>query len=367
MYNYPSDQARDHDKGLPYYQYPKIIDGFSLDGDRQANYDWSQFQWLDPAQEKKLLNGNIQLNLDSGFNTRIPRLEREERLDYMLQWILHNREKFEKDFGSDFICYRGVLRKIMCIPYERNEGLIIRAMKWRNTVFLCEEPTKEKKNKIPTEKELRFSYWGYKFEDYMMTSRTSQNQNSESQSEERLNENTEFNCVFRTKLGKYRLLFIAEMDGYYSADKNTPQQTAAEKGAPSELKPSHFVELKTSRQIEHPGQDRTLRKFKTLKWWTQCFLVGTENVLVGWRDDDGIVHSGTKFPVKSLPKSALEWKGNVCANILLQVLEFLSKTIQENSLTRVWRLEWFPHQGFQLKVETDGTEPFLAAWFHSNI
>ena len=36
-------------------------------------------------------------------------------------------------------------------------------------------------------------------------------------------------------------------------------------------------------------QERTLKKFKQIKWWCQSFLVGVPKIVCGFRDDDGVV------------------------------------------------------------------------------
>ncbi len=68
--------------------------------------------------------------------------------------------------------------------------------------------------------------------------------------------------IFRSKIGKYSFLFGAEMDGYKAQDKQSI----------GKLVPNRFVEFKTSLRVENERQDRTLRKFKMIKWWAQCFL-----------------------------------------------------------------------------------------------
>ena len=39
-----------------------------------------------------------------------------------------------------------------------------------------------------------------------------------------------------------------------------------------------------------------------LKWWAQSFLVGIERVVVGFRDDEGVVHRLHAYATKQLPK-----------------------------------------------------------------
>lgn len=70
-----------------------------------------------------------------------------------------------------FICWRGLLTKIMKTPYDRREGWIICASKWRGTIYLCAFDTEaDKHNKAnETTRNLKFMSWGFKFEQYMLT------------------------------------------------------------------------------------------------------------------------------------------------------------------------------------------------------
>ena len=73
------------------------------------------------------------------------------------------------------------------------------------------------------------------------------------------------------------------------------------------------------------------RRFKLLKWWSQSFLVGTKELLCGWRNDDGVVTSLETFMIKDIPKAASDWKPNVCVNFLSSLLSKLKSSITEES------------------------------------
>ncbi|KAE9416426.1 hypothetical protein Angca_009126, partial [Angiostrongylus cantonensis] len=80
----------------------------------------------------------------------------------------------------------------------------------------------------------------------------------------------EFDVVVRSTLGAsfgepLRLVCCAEVD---AIDKD---------GRP--------VELKTQR---HQFNSK-FWKYKSMGWWLQSFLFGIENIIVGYRDDEGIV------------------------------------------------------------------------------
>ncbi|KAK5984051.1 hypothetical protein GCK32_010866, partial [Trichostrongylus colubriformis] len=60
-----------------------------------------------------------------------------------------------------------------------------------------------------------------------------------------------------------------------------------------------------------------------MKWWLQSFLLGIRDIIVGYRDDDGIVKKVGFVHTDELPKTG-EWSGNVCMNLLSNVLTAVS-------------------------------------------
>ncbi|KAF9346061.1 hypothetical protein BGX26_002451 [Mortierella sp. AD094] len=67
---------------------------------------------------------------------------------------------------ADFICYRGILTKIMCSPYTRNEPWELGATLYKGTIYIEEHVTPEKRNAAlgTSERHKLMSYWGYRFE-----------------------------------------------------------------------------------------------------------------------------------------------------------------------------------------------------------
>lgn len=340
---FPSSSPHLYDKDFPYIRQPNIIGEFSMDGKREFQADRSQLQLLNRPQD------SVSFDLNKGLNTRISKSWESEGLDTMLRWILNNRSKFgERSLNTDFVSFRGLLRLLLNTPYEQRDPWIIRVTRWRGTVYLLQEKTiaEKEREKNMTERDKKFTYWGYKFEHYM---------NLHDKDPGPVNENEEFCCIFRTRLAGLSLMYGAEMDGYISSQLPDGQ-----------LNPSKFVEYKTSRIVETDRQDRSFRKFKLIKWWAQSFLVGIEEVLCGWRDDHGIVHDVESFKVSKLAGLGIEWKANVCANFLLSFLSFLSTNITSDSPTQVYRVTWDPRQGFSSHEESSST-PFLPSWYTDNI
>ena len=224
----------------------------------------------------------------------------------------------------------------MCTPYERRDDWLMEVVRWRGTLYLVQVDTEKRRRERlqETPRQRQMSSWGYKFEQLM----TSPEPGLSPDTEAPVDENEEFCCLFRTRISGTSIVYGAEMDAY-KADRRLHEGEV--------LNTDNFVEMKTSRMIENERQDRNFRfkkiltnikfnyffsrRFKLLKWWSQSFLVGTKELLCGWRDDDGVVTSLETFMIKDIPKAASDWKPNVCVNFLSALLSKLKTSITEES------------------------------------
>lgn len=71
---------------------------------------------------------------------------------------------FVRRLKCDYVCFRGLLTKIMVTPVF-NEDWVVCAINFMGNVYLCEY-TEEKKDYEDQEK---FLYWGRKFETYVLS------------------------------------------------------------------------------------------------------------------------------------------------------------------------------------------------------
>ncbi len=156
-----------------------------------------------------------------------------------------------------------------------------------------------------------------------------------------MNECEEFCCVFRTRLGKHSVVYGAEMDGVAVSDSVLGSSGGAEA---LDLNREEFVELKTTKDLDHPGQERNFRRFKLIKWWCQSFLVGIGTVVAGFRDDAGRVTSVAEYPVREIPRQCADhWKPNVCVNFLHEFLGHVRESMMgEGGDLREVRFYWSP-------------------------
>lgn len=166
-------------RSFPSFSVPEIIGSFSLNENRAYISDTRNCKYL----RKKNLEHPLRFDLNKGYENVIhkPVGCENEKLDHILRFIIGNMPKLEdsNDEGAcqktkinvDFVCYRGLLRLIMCTPYENRDPWIILASKYKNTIYLCAMETDSKKHERlnETEKSKRILSYGFKFEQYMLT------------------------------------------------------------------------------------------------------------------------------------------------------------------------------------------------------
>ena len=130
-----------------------------------------------------------------------------------------------------------------------------------------------------------------------------------------------------------------------------------------------FIELKTSRQIDNKRLAASFAQHKTLKWWSQSFLVGIRKILCGFRDDDGVVHNLEDYPIQKLPEIGKNWFPNVCMNFLNEVLHFVHKLLHQNRHELVmYNFKWHPRDS-KITVFEDkyNIQNVLPEWYLSKV
>ena len=126
-----------------------------------------------------------------------PASAQNEKIDRLLEWILHNKNVFQVQgsptkpesggskpteeaavkldtLSTDFVCFRGLLTALMCTPYERRDGWEFNAVKFKNTIYLCAVETEQKRaqRQNETQRQRDMCSWGYKFEQYVLSDQT---------------------------------------------------------------------------------------------------------------------------------------------------------------------------------------------------
>ncbi|XP_074095046.1 LOW QUALITY PROTEIN: decapping and exoribonuclease protein-like [Cotesia typhae] len=345
------------DKDFPYFERPKAIGYYSIDSSRSICFDSSQLTYYKPPK-----NYEVNFNLNQGIESVKRKIKptKHEKIDTFLQWIVNNIDKIRADPESgrslqpNIVCFRGLLSRLIKTAYDEREGWIICAAKWKGTIYLMAFDTEAEKFEIlnQTEKDLQFSSWGFKFEQYILTDEPNKSPDTSKPVDER----EEFCCVFQSHLNDNKLLYAAEMDGVYS-DKLLSD--------PLPIENLRFIELKTSRLVDNERQFSNLKKFKFIRWWSQSFLVGIDTILCGFRDDKGVVRRLENYRVADLPKiSERFWSASVAMNFCDEFLNYVKKTVTKIYDHTIYKFERIPHSHIVMtEVPPTSEYAFLPKWF----
>ncbi|XP_037518555.1 decapping and exoribonuclease protein isoform X1 [Rhipicephalus sanguineus] len=334
---------------FPSFREPREIGNFSLVGEQRDYVDGAaQIKYLRmPNQRHRLM-----WDLNRGYEVAVRRDRSvNERLDNLLRWILRNKDKFllssaarpsgeppaeTQSLHTDFVCYRGLLTRLACTAYEAREDWLLAACRFRGSIYLCAfETDAERRRRLEDAADPRrdrMSFWGYKFEQYMVSVEPEGVPDVDAV----VNECEEYCIVVRSRLESHSLVFGAEVDGvdprvHRHGRQSQPGSTGC------------YIELKTSRDCLSEQQYRNFCRFKMLKWWAQSFLVGIPRVLCGFRDDNGVVGTLEELDVREMTHRAKGmWSGAVCMNFCNQLLSFIKKHATQDDPEVVYLFQYLP-------------------------
>ncbi|XP_037945855.1 decapping nuclease DXO homolog [Teleopsis dalmanni] len=129
----------------------------------------------------------------------------------------------------------------------------------------------------------------------------------------------------------------------------------------------NFIELKVRKKDLSFYQKRTYNCIKTRTWWCQSFLVGVSKIIVGLRNDNGLVDSIEEVEVNSLIKQGQNyWSGNNCIEFLTFMLKFIKeKTSDLNCPHTVVDFYYNSDNRHISYKKTEGKSPssFLPDWY----
>lgn len=282
----------------PSVRKPEEVGCFHLDGQGKELYG---------AEAKEHIRSYQTPSLPVDLNERMDTFKPRATAVYPLLPILRGIKHEQVPLHADFLSFRNNFNKIMGTPYNRSEPWQI-GVQLTTTgdnvaliLFHILPPTPGGPHiRVDTDDfAQRASYWGYRFEAVCTDS-----------TEEDVDANVEFCTIVRTAIGRHRILLGAEMDCYRRSNSSVT-------GSPQL---NEYVELKTSKEIVEERHRASFAKFKLLKFWIQCYLVGVQEVIVGYRDQSGTLKSIEHIPVKDIPKRACEGGRRFWVRILAHLL-----------------------------------------------
>ncbi|XP_055305374.1 decapping nuclease DXO homolog [Sitodiplosis mosellana] len=363
---YLSPQNTKNPRHFPSISQPKIVGSFSLNENREYFPDARNCKYV--YRNYNQSNG-IYYDLNEGIENVIRKPESctDEKVTHLLEFILRNRQQLRQEttrddgnkiLSADFVCFRGLLRLIMCTPYERRDAWIILATKYKGTIYLCardtEKQIQERNNQ--TEATKRILSYGFKFEQYILTDKPSE----KPPTNVAVNEAEEFCCMFSTTLNGQRILYGAEMDGIESDDTNDLDHV--------DLNQFKFVELKVKLREQNHRQKQNYHRFKLRNWWCQSFLVNIKRIIVGTRTSDGIVNELSTVDVRDIPKQCQSyWSPSLCMEFCSQFLKYVANEMNVvNSPYDVFRFDFDPTKSEFVFMETYKKQnefSFLPEWY----
>ncbi|KAI0969801.1 RAI1 like PD-XK nuclease-domain-containing protein [Xylaria arbuscula] len=314
---------------------PREIACFSYDEKHELRIDDSSLQWYYPAR--------LGADLSKGFDKFDKHDESiDEHLDSLLETIISHEKDEGKKIDAHVVTWRGMMTKIMSVPFEDRDGFEMNATLYQDCIFIeddyeSKQLSKEQQNKQQRNRRGQFppevmTYWGYKFEALSCLPRPwgeVSREYIEKRDEHVVSNKAQYCSVVRTGIGKTVLCLGGEVDAIW--DSKPPQ-----KGAPI-----NWVELKTSVEIH---DDRGMQNFerKLMKFWIQSFLLGVPKIIVGFRSQGGILTTLEEIQTASIPATAAKrgvrsWDANMCINFASAFLDWLRNTINDEGVWKIRR------------------------------
>lgn len=341
---------------------PKELFAFARDIDGEYVYNGVQdenlsYYYLPDSSVDK------QIDLGAGYNNfkKIPEEQNLGDFAALLKGVMKYEQQTGAKINSDIITFRGLMTKILTLPYNLKDPFNYHIIVYDGQLFIKnndefelnkrnaqeEDPSKEDMMK-------RFEYSGYKFEA-ISTLPKPWGQCSRLQIDKRskkvVNNYEQYISVVKTGIGKVKLLLAGEVDCLWDY--------VPEDG--KDILP-HYVELKTSKVIESPGQVVNFEK-KLFRTWAQSFLIGIRKIVYGFRDDNLILRNVEIYNTEEIPvmlKDSINTNSKiVCMNALKwygAVIEWINNEIPKDT-DKLWNLSYDPgSQSFFIAEEINDAQ-----------
>ena len=231
----------------------------------------------------------------------------------------------------------------MCTPFSKLDSWEMNVTCFQGTVFIEENHTKKLASRDyqfngrsqPSQPSQDImSYWGYKFETLSLIpqpwSPTSR-EYIESRENQIVNNHAQYCSIVRTGFGKVKMVLGGEVDAVWDKKPDDPSL------------PINWVELKTSAEIINEREQIKFER-KLLKFWAQSFLLGVSRIVVGFRDQQGILRRLENFETQRIPeivqsKGRNLWHGQTCINFAASFLEWIKSVVTDEGVWRLRKLE----------------------------
>ena len=311
---------------------PRELVCFSYDEDHKFRLDSSSLRYYYPPA--------LPADLSKGFDTfRELDDSSDDHLDGLLEALIAHERVRRAKLDIDFITWRGMATKMMTVPFSKLDDWEMNATLFQNTIFIEENHAKKLESRQQQDNagasrgnmsQDLMSFWGYKFETLSLLPDTwskVSREYIESREDQVVSNYAQYCSVVRTGFGHLKMLLGGEVDAvmdYKPEDSKTAPR---------------WVELKTTAEV-HNDRDQVKLERKLLKFWAQSFLLGVPKIIVGYRNQQGLLQRLEEMDTQSIPeKVRLQgknlWNGDVCIAFTSALLRWLKQTITTEG---VWRL-----------------------------
>ncbi|KAL2374072.1 decapping endonuclease targeting mRNA [Blastomyces gilchristii] len=291
------------------------------------SYDDQHNFHLDESSLRYYYTPRLPADLNKGFDT-FEQLDDtgDEHLDALLDTIIDMEKKTGTQCEADIITWRGMMTKGSIFIEENNAYKLAQKQSQRNQKMPPGVPSQD-----------MMAFWGYKFETLSLLDQpwdATPREKIEGREDQVVNNKAQYCSVVRTGIGGCKIVLGGEVDAVWDSKPERKED------------PINWVELKTSAEIRN---DRDMFKYerKLLKFWAQSFLLGVPKIIVGFRDEHGILRRLEEMATRDIPglvsrKGKGTWDGNVCINFTAKLLEWLKLVIKDEGLWRIRRQEKSP-------------------------
>uniref|UniRef100_A0AC34PVQ0 Decapping nuclease n=1 Tax=Panagrolaimus sp. JU765 TaxID=591449 RepID=A0AC34PVQ0_9BILA len=184
--------------------------------------------------------------------------------------------------GAEVVCCRGAAANIASSVYDSNDsGFKLHVDKFNGVLFIKEVITEARLEETGRRNEWqkKTSWWGHKLETTLA-----------GKGREYAAFLTKINANYKTREDEVKIFCVAEVDCRDSLE--------------------NFVEIKA--QANRLSYNDGKFQKKAMKWWIQSTLIGVEELVVGFRDNDGILFRADKVNLEDLRERCDDWDGQVC-------------------------------------------------------
>ncbi|TGZ81062.1 RAI1-domain-containing protein [Ascodesmis nigricans] len=326
---------------------------FSYDNTRRYHSDDSSLRYY--------YTPHLPADLNRGFDEFE---KHDDTIDEHLDGLLRALEEYERTTGeivkADVVTWRGMLTKIMSLPFDLRNSFEMNATRFQDTIFIEEHHPFKMSSQRPLDRRGKLmSFWGYKFETLATLSQTwddTPRSVIEGRGNEVVNNEAQFCSIVKTGFADVKVVIAGEVDAIW--DERRPDSPT----------PHNYVELKTSKRPTSERDDINFER-KLQRIWAQSFLLGVPRVMVGFRDNDGTLLSVEEFFTRDIPKIAKRsgrnlWDGKYSIDFTTALLQWLKAAIPSVEETEgvVWRIRY--REGMPgVEVERTDEKSFLTQSF----